>query len=451
MWHDPNVLINYTLQEQEFSFKGTDMHLVEGVYPRWVLVNRRPHDVSDFASLPPRQRPEAYCPICRHLVILKLGDVRVHHYAHYRDENCPATEPETALHLNVKFYIARQLERRLPLVIEQPCAGEYQCGSVRRVPWLDGWEEVHVEYSVDHYQPDIALLRDGQVLGAIEVLVTHAVESGKADYFARLGVSWLEVRATESLYAGESRWLAEQPLTYVRLFPCEDTWVCENCQEKRYQDELRQKAIEIQRLYQKRNRTYIHAAKMVDFYYPSGKKYREVFYTKVQIRDGKRVKAWVEVAWGKVIGQVHAKSTLSIEDFRVLTSGANDYIAGRAERSGALTDTVAKWRHWVNGEKFHPADIDRYPFRYEWFGEAGEWHNADLSLPLNHYNSAIRQNTFAIVRRDEFKNHVMGRFRPTMTGDLIAHCTQCGKAFLFDGDGKLVREVDEACPASREV
>ena len=80
---------------------------------QWVKVNGETHHVSDFAHLPPQQRLEAYCPVCGHQVLLKLGKVRVHHAAHYEGIVCAATQPETAIHLNSKYHLQQILNRQI--------------------------------------------------------------------------------------------------------------------------------------------------------------------------------------------------------------------------------------------------------------------------------------------------------------------------------------------------
>lgn len=66
------------------------------------------HEVSDFAHLSPKQRPESFCPECDSQLILKLSNStsfksKVHHAAH-RNENlsCSESSSEGVLHFNTK-------------------------------------------------------------------------------------------------------------------------------------------------------------------------------------------------------------------------------------------------------------------------------------------------------------------------------------------------------------
>src|SRR4051812_24061701 len=93
----------------------------------WVLVGGRPRRISDFAALPARSRPRATCPECGGKLTLKLGRIRRHHAAHAPDATCAATQPETALHVDTKLYLASELAMAIGvaggLVIRRACEG----------------------------------------------------------------------------------------------------------------------------------------------------------------------------------------------------------------------------------------------------------------------------------------------------------------------------------------
>lgn len=186
----------------------------------WVLVDDVLHPVADFADLRPRQRPDARCPLCHASVILKLGKKKVHHAAHQAKSRCPARKPETALHQNVKFYLAQQLKLAASLQINEPCLGfdgQWSvCPARRTSVFADHWDDVQVEYALDPLRPDIMLLIAGQPLAAIEVWVSHRVEDPKADLLQQMGIPWIEVEGTESIYTNQTAWTPEQPLHVVR-------------------------------------------------------------------------------------------------------------------------------------------------------------------------------------------------------------------------------------------
>ncbi|MCP4363599.1 MAG: hypothetical protein GY796_36835, partial [Chloroflexi bacterium] len=117
-------------------------------------------------------------------ITLKLGQEREHHYAHRPGTLCPTTRPETALHLNCKLYLAEQLRQVRAVNTLETCS---ICEEKQRTHgWIARWDEVIVEYTQadgSNYRPDIALMRDGIIIGAIEVFVTHAVEDEKIKWY----------------------------------------------------------------------------------------------------------------------------------------------------------------------------------------------------------------------------------------------------------------------------
>lgn len=74
----------------------------------WVEIDGEISHVSDFAHLPPRERPTAQCPACREPVTLKLGTLRAHHAAHRPDSACTAARGERAREINERFGRARR-------------------------------------------------------------------------------------------------------------------------------------------------------------------------------------------------------------------------------------------------------------------------------------------------------------------------------------------------------
>src|SRR3954470_22028942 len=122
---------------------------------QWVIVDGEPQRVSTFASLPPRKRPRAFCPVCARPVILKLGQVLDHHAAHAPGVHCAATQPETALHINCKLALAEALRRTDALDIRRQCI---ECDRTQTFEWMRGWDEVLVELRIEGARrPDIVL------------------------------------------------------------------------------------------------------------------------------------------------------------------------------------------------------------------------------------------------------------------------------------------------------
>ncbi|MFL5612497.1 MAG: competence protein CoiA family protein [Gemmatimonadaceae bacterium] len=203
----------------------------------WVLVDGRPRCVSDFAALSPRQRPRPSCPLCGRGLTLKLGRIRRHHAAHAPNDVCRATQPETALHIDAKLYLAEQLTSAIAsdptLVIRRRCEGTplETCDAVRDEEWVRDWDEVVVEAggAADRYRPDILLRKGGVPLAAIEVLVSHRVPNEKAAALEGAGLPWIEIRARPELLDGNTAWKASRPLPVERVGRRDTsrTWRCD--------------------------------------------------------------------------------------------------------------------------------------------------------------------------------------------------------------------------------
>lgn len=280
---------------------------------KWALIDGVLRDVSTYAELHPCERPEAYCPMCQQPIIMKLGKIRAPHCAHLPDSVCAATNPETALHLNLKYHIAHQLEQADKLLIQQGCQEEY-CETIRIVVWQQGWDQIAVEYQIDTFRPDIALLRGQKEFAAIEVHVTNQVSQDKAAYLYAKGIPIIEVPGIEDLYTGEDIWTFDKPLPYENLFPELSSWQCEECRRRKRKVEERARLEE----YRRNHFSYGHCSRLVDFYYPSGKKYREWYFINIVVRNGKKVEATLKSRGSKkpiavIKGEINEKTIQDLQ------------------------------------------------------------------------------------------------------------------------------------------
>jgi uncharacterized protein YlaI len=235
----------------------------KGAKLMYCLVDGQARHVSEFAKFPPKSRPAALCPECGERVVLKLGSTgrRAHHAAHKPGSVCAITNPESALHLNCKIHIYRQLLLGRELYIRQACAGwvvpkmgefgggQCQCRGERSRPclWLEAWDGVGVERHVGTRKPDILFYRNGTPVAAIEIYATHAVDEWKRAELKELGIPWLEVKADERIYQpdeyGETEpWSLSKPLPYINSDSPIPTWTCDKCSEEPARQAARMKA-----------------------------------------------------------------------------------------------------------------------------------------------------------------------------------------------------------------
>lgn len=284
----------------------------------WAVVEGDIVHVSHFAHLPRGRRPDAHCPECGGPVVLKLGRIRSHHVAHAADTVCAAMQPETALHINAKHHVARELRRvlaeGLPVALARPClAGRLQsrwaedrpsdvtweewedlpCPATEVTPWAIQWDAVHVEARLTTLEsrrvPDILLLQDDRPVAAVEIFVTHRVDDEKARVLANLGVPWLELRAEDVLPPDELSatpgWRASDPLPVFREGPARP-WRCPTHQQRfdAWQEGRRRHAEDERE--RRRHRVEVKALRIVDIMHPSGSHYRRLYRVEEHLTDG---------------------------------------------------------------------------------------------------------------------------------------------------------------------
>lgn len=330
------------------------------VQPQWVIVDKELHHVSEFAHLVARDRPQAYCPVCARQVILKLGSKRIHHFAHQPDDVCAVTNPETALHFNLKMHIAQELKQTYSLYVENPCQSCYQSKSFL---WASEWDTVEVEYGLENnFRPDVALIKDGQTIVAIEVLVTHAIEQSKADFFKAQGIKWIEISGSEDLYCGESAWRAASPLPRIsinRLSAKPPKWLCSSCQ----------KAIEIQKE-EDRYRYADHAFKPIDIYWPNGEYVRYHYKVRIKYKDEQPIKAYVFAGRKR---KLLASLSYPINSLSELNKAVKKHVAYFRNKRKAIVDEFLPWQNAGDGNHKYWDSIDLYPRRWKWSETLGTW------------------------------------------------------------------------------
>lgn len=335
---------------------------------RWAVVEGQLREISAFAHLAPSERPAAFCPICNHPVTMKLGKIRVYHIAHQPDDPCVATNPETALHLNTKFYIAEQLRQTNKLFINDRCKN---CQTVRSQLKFSGWNQVGVERTIgDPYRPDVVLLVEGQPVGAIEVFVTHEVDEKKARYYDLRQIEWIEVVGEETFYDGPLAWTADKPMPFYRTHPPLKVWQCSTCQREDQELKAQQERQRRQQEYRKNNYDEVLYARLVDFYYPSGKKWREWYFIKRRIKNNQVVGGVLTVQKGDNIAEQPAPFGFEAIDY--LKSACQKHINNKGPQ-GTVIDQHMEWQLWVPGQKFYILDLERFPFRYEWDDKKRLW------------------------------------------------------------------------------
>ena len=329
------------------------------IHPKWVLAENELRDVSEFDRQKQKNIPKAYCTVCQEEVVLKLGRKYAKHYAHKPNSKCVIRRGETALHLNTKMHIYMQMLNGTTVTIKKNCTGS--CSANKTITWVTNWDHVEVEYSVDSIRPDIALLKKGKVIGAVEIFNTHRVNEIKEKKLNKLKLPWIEIRATEDLYIGENYWTHQKPLPVARVYPEIERWTCKDCKTNDQEFE------EVQLDNGTKN---VHAVKMIDFYYPS-RRYRELYWILIKTIRGKRVEIEVLNRKNKII----ANQTGDIEKtgFKYIKQEVNIDANNKIKKGALLKDNVMKWQIWEGGIKGLVNDTNRHPPNYFWDIDGKKW------------------------------------------------------------------------------
>ncbi len=358
----------------------------------WVIVDGAARRVSEFAHIPVRRRPQARCPECDRPLTLKLGDVRRHHAAHAPDVICAATQPETARHIAAKFGLAERLRDAASpsavLRIVQHCAGgaanSDACTKVNEVDWLNGWDEVQVERRVSEtLRPDIVLQRTGCDVGAIELLVTHAVPAEKIVALAALGIPWIEVDARDDFDV--AAWTPTQSLAVLRA-GSEAPWRCmAHAAEYRTHTDVRMRQHAEERE-AGRHGVVLRAARVVDVYHEDGVRERNIYRVEALFTDG-RLQGTRLMRGGFEVDSVPLTSDIEWSATgwpRLRDAYAADVT--RCSRGGrSLVDSPMRWARGDAAENIvHEAVFDRvgldptplatrFPRRWFFVRARGEW------------------------------------------------------------------------------
>ncbi len=133
------------------------------------------------------------CPACKERLVARKGAKVIHHFAHLGRLIC-AHAFETGLHLAAKRILETHKKMRIPSVkleftsYKKPWTIHEEC-DIR-------FEHVSVESKLANVVPDVLIYAEGRPL-AIEIAVTHFVDSLKLKRLSDLGLSTLEIDLAE--------------------------------------------------------------------------------------------------------------------------------------------------------------------------------------------------------------------------------------------------------------
>lgn len=201
---------------------------IAGVQLAWAL-DRDGKKVAVTALDPASRRSRApfRCPGCEDPLVPHLGNVRARHFAHEPGSACPLTAPETALHLNAKerllFLCGEAFSGRGRVILRARCPA---CRRAMPLDLAEVGDEARDEERIGPLRPDVVVLKSGQPVLALEVLVTHAVDAEKEAALAALGVPAAEIDAREpweELVGGAIEIVPDRSLGFAHCAACKTT------------------------------------------------------------------------------------------------------------------------------------------------------------------------------------------------------------------------------------
>lgn len=133
------------------------------------------------------------CPECGQPLIVRKGDVRIHHFAHKSGGGISCGE--TAVHLMAKQIIAESSYIVIPPVF----INQTMVFKESRIKIL----EAHQELRIENYIPDILLKLENNVFLAIEIFVNHKTEEDKIKFYRDKRILALEIDLSKQSITSE--------------------------------------------------------------------------------------------------------------------------------------------------------------------------------------------------------------------------------------------------------
>ena len=121
------------------------------------------------------------CPDCKEPLIIRKGDKRVWHFAHKKYTYCSS---ETSLHIAAKKILQDSNFIYLP---KRQNVLNNMLGETVKI------DKVDIEPKIENVRPDILITLENRQQIAIEIAVTHKVESEKLEKLQKLGLSTIEI------------------------------------------------------------------------------------------------------------------------------------------------------------------------------------------------------------------------------------------------------------------
>ena len=177
------------------------------------------------------KQDEFICIDCGNNVIIRQGKIRVHHFAHCKEDlkcyfyNSPN---ETQIHKSAKLLLKYILENKIPLTIFNKCI---KCNKIDEyiIPEVSENSSIIIEYRFEYNGlkiADIAYLEDDEILCIFEICNTHKTDTENRPE------PWFELDAKNLIEVFNNYDLQTIQLQCIRNKICDDCIYQENIIEK---------------------------------------------------------------------------------------------------------------------------------------------------------------------------------------------------------------------------
>lgn len=175
------------------------------------------------------------CIGCDEKLILRQGDIKCHHFAHYSGGNCSSSSGETYEHKYAKAIVSYALREygKISFYMNYKCSNDYTekilsiCETLIYNPSSIIVEEYHMTYNGNRIIPDIAIVRDGIVTHIIEICHSHK-QDGRPE-------PWYEFYAKDVIDCFENG----KTVRDIRDRKCPHCIKCNSCTQFGHQEDMK--------------------------------------------------------------------------------------------------------------------------------------------------------------------------------------------------------------------
>lgn len=131
-----------------------------------------------------------YCPNCKSKLLARQGDIREHHFSHYKNEDC-GWKGESIIHKLSKDIISKHKFIKVPRLLWQ-MKPEIVIYDEMYIPI----DKIRLEHKIDKIIPDILINSKGKEL-IIELKVSHGIDRDKYLKIKKINIPTIEVDVRE--------------------------------------------------------------------------------------------------------------------------------------------------------------------------------------------------------------------------------------------------------------